>query len=242
MPGRNCTKCLLKYKRKIDKILFAQQETIFKRYDTNVHISFFCIFSKAKETEMKRVITISRQYASGGRTIGKMIADELGIPLYDTQIIKDTMKKTGLSTEIIEASEQRVTNSFLFNLAMSVDDAHNHMKQIEKAEHEIIRGYVEKGPCVIVGRAANFVLEQQEAMNVFVFSSVKSRIAYAVSHYGVDEKQANRMIEQTDRERKRFAMNFYSKEWGNKNNYDLLLNSGRLGIETCVELIVSAVK
>ena len=83
---------------------------------------------------MNKVITISRQYASGGRTIGKMVAQELGIPLYDSEIIKDTMKKTGLSSDMIEAAEQRVTNSFLFNLAMGVDDAHNQMKQIEKAE------------------------------------------------------------------------------------------------------------
>lgn len=81
-----------------------------------------------------------------------MVADKLEIPLYDTEIIKDTMKKTGLPAEMVEAEEQRVTNSFLFNLAMGVDDAHNHMKQIEKAEYEIIQGYVKNGPCIIVGR------------------------------------------------------------------------------------------
>lgn len=171
-----------------------------------------------------------------------MVAQELGIPLYDTEIIKDTMKKTGLSEEMVEAAEQRVTNSFLFNLAMGVDDAHNHMKQIEKAEHEIIQGYVEKGACVIVGRSANFVLEKADSLNVFVFSNIKQRIAYALSHYDVDEKQAKLMIEKTDRERKIHAMSFYSKEWGNKSNYDLLLNSGELGIEKCVKLIVDAVK
>ncbi|MDD3138501.1 MAG: cytidylate kinase-like family protein [Lachnospiraceae bacterium] len=191
---------------------------------------------------MKKVITISRQYASGGRTIGKMVADKLGIPLYDTEIIKDTMKKTGLPAEMVEAAEQRVTNSFLFNLAMGVDDAHNHMKQIEKAEHEIIQGYVKKEPCVIVGRSANFVLEEKDSINVFVFSDIKDRISYAASHYDVEEKQAKLMIEKTDRERKMHAMSFYSKEWGNKNNYDLLMNSGKLGIEKCVELIVNAAK
>ena len=82
---------------------------------------------------MNKVITISIQYASGGRTIGKMVAQELGSPLYDAEIIKDTMKKTGLSSDMIEAAEERVTNIFLFNLAMGVDDAHNQMKQIEKA-------------------------------------------------------------------------------------------------------------
>ena len=191
---------------------------------------------------MKKVITISRQYASGGRTIGKMVADNLGIPLYDTQIIRDTMKKTGLSAEMVEAAEQRVTNSFLFNLAMGIDDAHNYMKQIEKAEHEIIQKYAEKGSCVIVGRSANFVLEENDSLNIFVFSDINDRVSYAVKHYDIDEKQAKLMIEKSDRERKMHAMSFYSKEWGDKNNYDLLLNSGKLGIEKCVELILNAVK
>ena len=191
---------------------------------------------------MKKVITISRQYASGGRTIGKMVSDKLGIPLYDTQIIKDTMKKTGLSAEMVEAAEQRVTNSFLFNLAMGIDDAHNYMKQIEKAEHEIIQKYAEKGSCVIVGRSANFVLEEKDSLNIFVFSDINDRVSYAVKHYDIDEKQAKLMIEKSDRERKMHAMSFYSKEWGDKNNYDLLLNSGKLGIEKCVELILNAVK
>lgn len=191
---------------------------------------------------MKKVITISRQYASGGRTIGKMVAQKLGIPLYDSEIIKDTMKKTGLSEKMVEAAEQRVTNSFLFNLAMGVDDAHNQMKQIEKAEHEIIQKYVKKGPCVIVGRSANFLLNEEDSLNVYIYSDVKNRILYATQHYEVNEKDAKIMIEKTDHERKMHALSFYNKEWGNKNNYDLLLNSGKLGIEKCVELIVNAGK
>lgn len=191
---------------------------------------------------MKKVITISRQYASGGRTIGKMVAQKLGISLYDSEIIKDTMKKTGLSEKMVEAAEQRVTNSFLFNLAMGIDDAHNQMKQIEKAEHEIIQEYVKKGPCVIVGRSANFLLNEEDSLNVYIYSDVKNRISYAIQHYEVDEKDAKIMIEKTDHERKMHALSFYNKEWGNKNNYDLLLNSGKLGIEKCVELIVNAGK
>lgn len=191
---------------------------------------------------MKKVITISRQYASGGRTIGKMVAQKLGIPLYDSEIIKDTMKKTGLSEKMVEAAEQRVTNSFLFNLAMGVDDAHNQMKQIEKAEHEIIQEYVKKGSCVIVGRSANFLLNEEDSLNVYIYSDVKNRISYATQHYEIDEKNAKIMIEKTDHERKMHALSFYNKEWGNKNNYDLLLNSGKLGIEKCVELIVNAGK
>lgn len=191
---------------------------------------------------MNKVITISRQYASGGRTIGKMVAQKLGVPLYDSKIIRGTMRKTGFSAEMVETTEQRVTNSFLFNLSMGVDEAHNRMKQIERAERTIIQDYVKKGPCVIVGRAANFVMEENDFLNVFIYSEVENRISYAVSHYDIDEEQAQSMIEKIDHERKMHALSFYSKEWGNKNNYDILLNSGKLGIQKCVELIVNATK
>lgn len=191
---------------------------------------------------MNRVITISRQYASGGRTIGKLVAKELGVPLYDSKIIKDTMKRTGFSADMIESTEQRSTNSFLFNLAMGVDESHNYMKQIENVEHQVIKSYVEKGSCVIVGRSANFVLEEKDTLNVFIYSDINARINYAVTNYKVNEKYAKAMIEKSDYERKMHASSFYNKKWGSKENYDLLLNSGKLGIENCVKLIVSAVK
>ena len=190
--------------------------------------------------KMNKVITISRQYASGGGTIGKLVSKQLNIPLYDSKIIKDTMKKTGFSAEMIESSEQRSTNSFLFNLAMGVDDSHNYMKQIEKVEYEVIKDYVEQGACVIVGRSANFILDEKQSLNVFIYSDIKDRIKYAVNNYKVDEKYAKSMIQKSDYERKMHSLSFYNKEWGNKNNYDLLLNSGKLGIEKCINLIIKA--
>lgn len=191
---------------------------------------------------MNKVITISRQYASGGRTIGKTVAQKLGVPLYDSKIIRDTMIKTGLSAEIVQSTEQRVTNSFLFNLSMGVDEAHNYMKKIQNAEYEIIQNYVKNGSCVIVGRSANFVLDNEDSLNVYIYSDINQRIRYAVNHYSVDEEQAKQTIKKSDRERKIHALSFYGKEWGDKNNYDLLLNSGTLGIEKCAELIVDAVR
>lgn len=188
---------------------------------------------------MNKIITISRQYASGGRTIGKMVAKELGIPLYDSEIIKDTMKKTGLSKEMVESAEQRSTNSFLFNLAMSVDETHNQMSRIEHAEHDVIKEYAKNGPSVIVGRSANFVLDPKDTLNVFVYSDMDDRISYAIKNYGIDEKQAHSMIKKTDHDRKMYASTFYNKDWESKNNYDLMLNSARLGIEKCVELIIN---
>lgn len=192
---------------------------------------------------MKQIITISRQYASGGRTIGAKVAERLGYAFYDTQIIRDTMRKTGLAAQTVEDTEQRVTNSFLFNLVMGVDLARNNVKKIEQAERELIRSYVRQGPCVIVGRSANFVLEDvpaEQVLNAYLYAGKAERLAYAVRHYGVEEAQARQRIEQTDKERRLYTASFYGREWGDKRNYDLLLNSGRLGIETCVDLLCRA--
>lgn len=192
---------------------------------------------------MKQIITISRQYASGGRTIGKAVAQRLGFAFYDTQIIRDTMRRTGLAAQTVEDTEQRVTNSFLFNLVMGVDIARNNMKKIEQAEREIIREYVKQGPCVIVGRSANFVLEDvptEQVLNAYIYAGKAERIAYAVRHYGVEESQAKRRIEQTDKERRLYTASFYGKEWGDKQNYDLLINSGSLGLAACVDILCRA--
>ena len=192
---------------------------------------------------MSKIITISRQYASGGRTIGMQVAKKLGIDFYDSAIVKETMKKTGLAQEIVEATEQRITNSFLFNLVMGVDISHNNIKQIEKAEHEIIQNFIDKGSCVIVGRSANFISsDKDDVLNVYIYSDIKNRIDYAVKNYNIDEKQAKQIIEQSDKERSLYASNFYGKDWGNKLNYSLMLNSGLLGIEKCVDIICAAIE
>lgn len=132
---------------------------------------------------MNKIITISRQYGSGGRLIGEMVSKQLNIPFYDSKIIRETMKKTGFTENMIKSTEQRVTNSFLFNLAMGVDESHNHMKIIEQAEHDVIQNLAKQGPCVIIGRSANFILSEKDTLNVFIYSDINDRITYATEHY-----------------------------------------------------------
>lgn len=191
---------------------------------------------------MNKIITISRQYGSGGRLIGEMVSKQLNIPFYDSKIIRETMKKTGFTENMIKSTEQRVTNSFLFNLAMGVDEAHNHMKIIEQAEHDVIQNLAKQGPCVIIGRSANFILSEKDTLNVFIYSDISNRITYATEHYNIDVANAKSIVKKNDHERKMYALNFYNQDWENKNNYDLLLNSGKLGIDTCVKLIINAIK
>lgn len=187
----------------------------------------------------KEIITISREYASGGRTIGKMTAEKLDIPFYDTEIIKETMKKTGLSEDVIKSTEQRVTNSFMFNIAMGIDTELNYMKKIYFAEKEVILEKVANGPCVIVGRSANFILKSEIiALRAFIYSDKKSRTNYAIQNYKVSQSEAKSLIERSDKERSLHSKSFHDEVWGDRKNYDILLNSGVLGLEECSDIIV----
>lgn len=190
-----------------------------------------------------KIITISREYASGGGSIGKMTAQKLDIPCYDTEIIKETMKKTGISEAMIESTEQRVTSSFLFNLAMGVAAERNYMEQIYQAEKEIILEKVSQGPCVIVGRAANFIKKNEIAsINAFIYSDLKHRMEYAVKNLNIDEKNVRAVIEKSDKERSLFSRSYYDREWGEKGNYDIMLNTGVLGMEKSSDILVNLYK
>lgn len=190
-----------------------------------------------------KIITISREYASGGGSIGKMTAEKLDIPCYDTEIIKETMKKTGISEAMIESTEQRVTSSFLFNLAMGVAAERNYMEQIYQAEKEIILEKVSQGPCVIVGRAANFIKKNEiDSINAFIYSDLKHRMEYAVKNLNIDEKNVRAVIEKSDKERSLFSRSYYDREWGEKGNYDIMLNTGVLGMEKSSDILVNLYK
>lgn len=186
-----------------------------------------------------KIITISREYASGGRTIGRKVAEALNIPFYDTEIIRETMVKTGLDEALIRSAEQRVTNSFLFNIAMGVDPSRNYIQKIHNAEKEIIMEKIDEGPCVIIGRSANFILNHKvPALQVFIYSDEKTRVKYAIENYGIDENEALSLILQSDRERHLYSKNFYDEDWGCRTNYDMMLNSAMLGIDGCVDQIL----
>lgn len=187
----------------------------------------------------KEIITISREYCSGGGTIGKKTAEKLGIPFYDTEIIKETIKRTGLSEKTIQDAEQRVTNSFLFNIAMGVNAGINYIEKIYFAEKDIILEKASEGPCVIVGRSADFILKDNfPAIRAFIYADKKVRIEYAKEQFQMEPAAAKAAIERSDKERALHSKNFHDKAWGERQNYDILLNSGALGLETCSDILV----
>lgn len=190
-----------------------------------------------------KIITISREYGSGGRDIGRRVADALDIPFYDSEIIRETMKKTGLPEEVIRNAEQRVTSSFLFNIAMGVDVTRNYMQQIHIAEKEVILEKIAQGSCVIVGRSANFILKNKvPAVRAFIYADMDSRMKYATEHYGIDAQDVQSVILRSDSQRSLYSKNFYDEDWGERTNYDMMLNSALLGIDGCTDLILAAYK
>lgn len=185
-----------------------------------------------------KIITISREYASGGHTIGEKLAEKLDIPFYDSNIVKRTMEITGLPEDVIKNAEERVNGSFLFNVVMGVDSTHNYLKQIQEAEQQVISEEILKGPCVLVGRCANIIIKKKvPSLNAFIYSPKKDRILYAQEQYGVPPEEAEKKIQKSDKERSMYSRNFYNQEWAARQHYDIMLNAAALGIDSCVNIL-----
>ncbi len=196
---------------------------------------------------MDKIITISRQYASGGREIGQILANNWGIPFYDNELITRAAKESGYAREAFEKAESRATNSLLYSIArgvptvgglsgtftnLSLDD------QIYIAQADVIKKVAAEGPCVIVGRCADYVLKDTEnVVSVFVWADMPFRVerAQRIDHMLPDRIEEN--ILKMDKRRANY-FNFHTGEkWGRTENYSLCLNSGRVGIDNSVQII-----
>lgn len=202
---------------------------------------------------MDKIITIGRELGSGGRTIGKLVANKLGIPYYDRELIDKAADKAGLSVPYVETNEQRVTNSFLYNIAMGTSYGYGILENANKqslplseqvyiAQKDVITGFADQGSCVIVGRCADQILKNRDNIfRVFIYADKRSRANHAINEYGMDREKVEKELKKSDRERSQHYNNFTEKEWGERHNYDLLLNSGALGYEKCADIIISAI-
>lgn len=200
---------------------------------------------------MKKIITIGRELGSGGRTIGKLAANKLGIPYYDRELIDEAAKKSGLSTGFVETNEQRVTNSLLYSLAMGTSYGTGILKnagvqalplseQVYIAQKDVITEYADKGRCVIVGRCADQILAgRDDVLRIFIYADPVRRAEHSVKAYGMTKDTAMKEIQRSDKERSRHYSSFTEKVWGDRHNYDLLLNSGVLGFENCAKIVCS---
>ena len=197
-----------------------------------------------------KVITIGREYGSGGRTIGKLVAAKLGIPYYDRELIDEAAKHSGLAVEAIEENDQIVTRSFLYDLAIGTSYGYVNQSgipldlntQVYLAQRDAILKFAEQ-PCVIVGRCADYILrERKDLLRVFIYADKKARIDRIVSEYGEDGSKAEKLLTQSDKRRARHYEEFTDSIWGARRNYDVLLNSASLGIEQTADVICAMAK
>lgn len=182
------------------------------------------------------VITIGREHGSGGRLIAEKVAQKLGIPLYDKKLIRMIAADSGFSEDYVESSETKRTSSFLYNIYFSsrhlpIDD------QIYITQSNIIKDVAEKGPCVIVGRCADYVLrEKEDCLKVFIYAPIEERVKRVRDVYRESTGDTKRYLEKYDRQRAAYYNRFTETQWGEPHNYHLMLNS-TVGLDEIADYI-----
>ncbi len=197
------------------------------------------------------VITIGRETGSGGRKIGKMLAERMGVKFYDKELIQLAAQESGFCEDIFESFDEKPTNSFLYSLAMdtqygnfgAVNNLINNLPLNHKvflAQFEAIRKLALRESCVIVGRCADYALaDYPNTTSVFILANMEERIKIIMERHEKTENEAKSFIVKEDKKRANYY-NFYSgKKWGDAKSYDLCLNSSTIGYEGCVDVILA---
>ena len=200
----------------------------------------------------KRVITISREFGSGGRAIGKMVADKLGIKSYDRELIQLVAKESGFALDFVEETgEYSSTSSLLYNLSVGgiytqgafSPETLPPADKVQILQNNIIRDLAEKEPCVIVGRSADYILrERSDCLNVFIHADMEHRVKRAVELYNISPKSPEKILAKKDKARAGQYRRYTDQVWGMADNYNLTLDSGMFGLEKCCDIIVALAK
>ena len=193
----------------------------------------------------KRIITISREFGSGGRFIGEEIAKKLGIAYYDKNIINEIAERSGLSPEYVQENAELSPKKGLFAYAFVGRDITGRSVEdvVYEVQRKVILDLAEKETCVIVGRNADYILkDRDDVLNVFIHGNMPEKTQRIVGLYNVEEKEAVKMMEDTDK-RRMTNYNFYTDQaWGKAGNYTLCLNSSQLGYDRCEKIIMECIK
>ncbi len=185
-----------------------------------------------------RIITISREFGSGGRTIGKMVAEKLGIPCYDAEIIQKMADETGFAPDYVKEAGEYSPGSFLSAAFSNRMFGPTNEDILWQHQYRVITELAEKGPCVIVGRCADYILEDKaDCLKVFIHADLEFRAKRIVEVYGERAESPEERIKDKDKRRAAYHRFYTNMKWGYAQNYDLTLNSGVLGIDNCVDII-----
>lgn len=192
----------------------------------------------------KRIITISREFGSGGRFIGEEVAKKLGIAYYDKNIINDIAEKSGLSPEYIQENAELSPKKGLFAYAFAGRDITGKSVEdlVYEAQRKVILELAEKESCVIIGRNADYILnDRDDVLNVFIHGDTPEKIQRITRLYNVEEQKVVKMMVDIDK-RRMANYNFYTNQkWGKASNYTLCLNSSKLGYDRCEKIIMECI-
>lgn len=197
--------------------------------------------------DKRTVITIGREFGSGGHEVGSKLAERLGIKCYDKELLEMAAKHSGLCEELFASQDEKPTNSFLYSLVMDtyslgytssyVDMPINH--KVFLAQFDTIKKLAEKESCVIVGRCADYALEDDPfAVSVWIKASLAHRVERIKSLYDLSDAKAAELIQKTDKRRASYYNYYSSKKWGEAKSYDLCIDSGEVGIDGAIDLII----
>ena len=185
-----------------------------------------------------RVITISREFGSGGRTIGKRAAAELEIPCYDNELLQKIAQESGFHENYIKEAGEYAPGGFLVSAFSHRDSGPNNADYLWQIQYKIISDLAEKSPCVIVGRCADYILrDKADCLRIFIHADMAFRAERIVQEYGERTESPEQRLKEKDKRRAAYHRFYTDMKWGYAPNYDLTLNSGTLGIDRCVDII-----
>lgn len=199
---------------------------------------------------MAQIITIAREMGSGGRTIGKMLSEDLGIKYYDKDLIKLASEDSGINERFFGLVDEKLKGSFLrkggvYKGELLSPDHRDFTsdQNLFNFQAKIIKQLADKEPAVIVGRCADFILSgRRDVVKVFVYSNMETAVKNVVDMYGVSEKEAQKIIERTDKERSEYYRHYTGRDWTNAKNYNICLDTSNMDYTKCIEIIKSYLK
>ena len=197
----------------------------------------------------KKIITISREFGSGGRTIGKKVAEKLGIPFYDKELVNQVSVESGFSPTYVEEHGEHAPGKTLFSYALTSQGVPGMLNGMSANDFlwniqcNVILQLADKGPCVIVGRNADYILkDRDDCLHTFIHADMDYRADRIVRLYGESEKSPEARLHEKDKRRQLNYHHYTGRTWGLAQNYDVCLNSSLLGEDRCVDIIVDAYK
>ena len=197
----------------------------------------------------KKIITISREFGSGGHTIGRMVAEKLGIPFYDKELVDHIAMESGFAPKFIEEHGEHSPTKSLFSYAFAPQGVPGIMNGLSAADFlwniqcSVILQLADKGPCVIVGRNADYILkDRKDALHIFTSADLAFRAERIVKKYGESDKSPEARLNEKDKRRRVNYQHYTGRTWGMSQNYDLCLDTSSLGIDQCADIICSIVE